>query len=87
MPVYDFLCSKCNHQFEVSLKLAELTDHAHQEKICPECSSKEVQRLLTFRGGVISKEKRSDVRCEGAEMGACSGCAGAGACSFGDHAY
>lgn len=44
MPLYDFRCKKCHHNFEDSVLLSEL-----DKKIilCPKCSHDKTERLIT----------------------------------------
>jgi putative FmdB family regulatory protein len=39
MPIYDFLCTKCEHPFET---LVRATD----TPVCPECGTDQVRKLL-----------------------------------------
>ncbi|HZP61346.1 MAG TPA: zinc ribbon domain-containing protein [Opitutaceae bacterium] len=50
MPTYDYLCSKCGHQFEAfqSMKDAPLIK-------CPQCGRKSLKRLLGGGAGLIFK--------------------------------
>lgn len=62
MALYDFICNDCNHQFEVSCKIAELKVKEHH---CPECNSVNVtQHILSaplrgesFRLGINNKQR------------------------------
>ena len=42
MPIYDYKCSKCEHQFEVIQKFSD-----KPIKICPECNQGSVQKLVS----------------------------------------
>jgi putative FmdB family regulatory protein len=42
MPTYDYVCKKCDHQFEVRLTVEE---HDKRKVECPKCHAKEVQQL------------------------------------------
>jgi len=35
MPVYDYLCTKCDHRFDKFLKMADM--HLPTEQPCPDC--------------------------------------------------
>ena len=50
MPLYDFSCTDCGQTFELMLTLAEQSTDS-QKKICPGCSSRKVNQLITFSGG------------------------------------
>ena len=43
MPMYEFECKECGHQFEKSMTVAE---HDKEEVRCPKCDSKEVKHLI-----------------------------------------
>jgi putative FmdB family regulatory protein len=34
MPKYDFVCTKCNHVFEIDKKMNEIKEH----ELCPRCN-------------------------------------------------
>lgn len=63
MPLYDFNCLSCQKKFELSLKLEELNINHNQPnsptKICPFCSSKEIEKLITFKGAVLNSSSKS----------------------------
>ncbi|MBA3030552.1 MAG: zinc ribbon domain-containing protein [Desulfobacteraceae bacterium] len=42
MPIFEFVCEKCNHQFE-SLMMAS----DRKNPVCPECSHKKVKKLMS----------------------------------------
>lgn len=39
MPIYDYVCSTCTHQFEALLR------HGAEPPLCPRCGGAELQRL------------------------------------------
>ena len=41
MPVYDFSCRACNHQFELLVR-------GKKVPVCPECASEDLERLLSL---------------------------------------
>jgi putative FmdB family regulatory protein len=45
MPVYEYTCRKCDHEFE---ELVSLT--ATQNPPCPECGSEEVDKKMSVFG-------------------------------------
>lgn len=52
MPLYDFACSGCGHEYEAILKI----DEPHAELECPKCGAKAPKKLATaFRTNVWSK--------------------------------
>jgi len=54
MPRYDFRCKSCDKKFELDLKISE-KDDTSPNRVCPQCSSQELEQLLTFQGGISVK--------------------------------
>jgi putative FmdB family regulatory protein len=54
MPVYDYHCSKCGHDFQVVERMSE---HEKAKPKCPECKSVKVERVLT--GAFVKTGKKS----------------------------
>jgi len=53
MPVYEFICEKCDRKFSLILALAE---YEKKKFVCPKCKSAKVKRQLsTFQ--VITQKK------------------------------
>ena len=42
MPIYDYKCSNCEHQFELIQKFS-----AQPAEICPECGKKSIHKLVS----------------------------------------
>ena len=42
MPIYEYKCSKCEHQFEVIQRFSD-----NPVESCPECNKKPVQKLVS----------------------------------------
>ena len=42
MPIYEYACDKCSHEFEVEQRITE-----DPVKTCPECRSRRVKRLIS----------------------------------------
>ena len=42
MPIYEYKCLKCSHQFELIQKFSD-----NPIEICPKCSKKSVQKLVS----------------------------------------
>ncbi|HID32888.1 MAG TPA: zinc ribbon domain-containing protein [bacterium (Candidatus Stahlbacteria)] len=51
MPIYEYQCQKCRAVFEVLQK----TMKTETEPVCPHCSSKQVERLIS-RPGILKIE-------------------------------
>lgn len=48
MPIYDYACEKCQHQFEVEQRITE-----DPVKVCPACRSRKVKRLISLTSFVL----------------------------------
>jgi|TARA_B110000967_G_scaffold167055_1_gene175388 putative FmdB family regulatory protein len=42
MPIYEYKCSNCEHQFELIQKFSD-----QPAETCPECSAKSIQKLVS----------------------------------------
>ncbi|WP_028845805.1 FmdB family zinc ribbon protein [Thermodesulfatator atlanticus] len=66
MPIYEFVCEDCQHEFEVLLKSREEIDSVR----CQKCESPRVKRLMSVTGAVItgsgssSKPSLSTQKCD-----------------------
>lgn len=45
MPIYEYQCQSCGHQFELLQKISD-----EPVKICPECGKSSVQQLVSAAG-------------------------------------
>ncbi len=48
MPIYEYLCGKCDHEFEVEQRITD-----SPVKTCPECRSRKVKRLISQTSFVL----------------------------------
>jgi len=48
MPIYEYLCEKCDHEFEVEQRITD-----DPVKTCPECRSRKVKRLISQTSFVL----------------------------------
>jgi putative FmdB family regulatory protein len=48
MPIYEYLCEKCGHEFEREQRITE-----DPVKTCPKCSARKVRRLISRTGFVL----------------------------------
>lgn len=67
MPMYDYLCQKCGHQFEIKQSMSDkaLT-------ICPKCHQESLEKLITSNnfqlkgsGWYVTDYKKSDKKSSG----------------------
>ena len=42
MPIYEYKCSKCEHQFEIIQRISDIP-----VEVCPECSQTSVNKLVS----------------------------------------
>jgi putative FmdB family regulatory protein len=52
MPIYEYRCRGCGHQFEKLVRLSDTPD-------CPACQSAELERLFTPTAGISTQKSRS----------------------------
>jgi putative FmdB family regulatory protein len=48
MPVYEYLCEKCGHEFEREQRITE-----DPVKVCPKCRAQKVRRLISRTAFVL----------------------------------
>jgi putative FmdB family regulatory protein len=56
MPIYEFLCRKCEKPFERTLSLAEYDREMKKNMTCPKCGSASVVRQISAVGVKTSKK-------------------------------
>ena len=54
MPIYEYKCRKCSHEFERLIRNNEVP-------ACPECAAADVERKLTLGAGISTKKSRDRV--------------------------
>lgn len=54
MPLYDYVCEECGHEFQVSERIS---DHEKARRKCPKCKSERVERVFT--GAFVKTGKKS----------------------------
>jgi len=82
MPIYEYQCGACNHEFEAMQKMSDtaLTD-------CPECTKPELKKLISASGFRLKGQgwyetdfkKGSAAKSSTSHAGGCSG----GSCGCG----
>jgi putative FmdB family regulatory protein len=70
MPIYEYKCSKCDHQFEQLVK----SMNAQADVACPGCGSKKAEKQLSVFAARQAQPAAS------AMPPGCGGCAQAGSC-------
>jgi putative FmdB family regulatory protein len=75
MPIYEYVCRKCDHQFEALLA----TSQASAE--CPECKGEDLEKLLSVFSVAGEKQARP-ARLTAGPCGTCGDPRGPGACSM-----
>jgi putative FmdB family regulatory protein len=69
MPIYEYICSDCEHGFE------ELVLSSSEEIHCPSCDSAELERAMSVFASKSGGEFRSSSGgCGDCSGGDCSGC-------------
>ncbi|MGC8927009.1 MAG: FmdB family zinc ribbon protein [Myxococcota bacterium] len=69
MPIYEYRCRVCKNIFE------ELVRSGEQEINCPECKSKDVEKLIsTFANLGGEGKSQSGSSCSSCSSGNCSHC-------------
>jgi len=43
MPIYEFKCNSCGHNFDI---VETLQEHDEHKEKCPECKSDDIERVL-----------------------------------------
>ncbi|MEW6265200.1 MAG: zinc ribbon domain-containing protein [Thermodesulfobacteriota bacterium] len=70
MPIFEFHCDKCGHDFE------ELVRSSHEKICCPECKGRKVRKQMSavsFKSGgkYVSSSGPSCSSCGGGSCGTC----------------
>ncbi|RIL05650.1 MAG: FmdB family transcriptional regulator [Proteobacteria bacterium] len=69
MPIYEYLCEKCGHEFEREQRITE-----DPVKVCPECRAKKVRRLISrtafvLKGGGWYSDLYSSAKSDAGDKG------------------
>ena len=70
MPIYEYKCDKCEHQFEILQKI-----NADPAKICPKCNADRLRKLVSaaafklkgtgwYETDFKNKKPKSDKKCD-----------------------
>lgn len=75
MPIFEYVCQDCRHQFEALV-------YGKQKAECPKCNATKLDtRLSVF---AVSAKGSSGTAASGGACGSCGDPRGPGACSLGD---
>lgn len=71
MPIYEYICQKCSHEFEC------LVNRPNQRVKCPACKSGKIEKqfsLFGMGGGSDKKSSDSGSSCTSCRSGSCKHC-------------
>ena len=73
MPIYEYACSGCGHEFEALVRSSTVPE-------CPQCHSHDLNKLLS----VFAKpgDSTSDIRMPASPCGSCESPGSHGGCPF-----
>jgi putative FmdB family regulatory protein len=75
MPIFEYVCQECQHQFEALV-------FGRDKARCPKCEGKKLSPQLSVFA--VSTKGASTVPTSGGACGSCGDPRGPGACSLGD---
>jgi putative FmdB family regulatory protein len=75
MPIFEYACKECNHQFEALV-------YGHEKAECPKCRSKKLARQLSVFA--VSAKGSAGRAPSGGACGSCGDPRGPGSCSMPD---
>jgi putative FmdB family regulatory protein len=75
MPIFEYVCQKCHHQFEALV-------YGKQKAECPKCHATKLDAQLSVFA--VSAKGPSSAAVPAAPCGSCGDPRGPGACSLGD---
>lgn len=53
MPIYDFKCNSCGHEFDI---IESVHEHDEHKEKCPKCKSSEIERVIGAASVQTSKK-------------------------------
>jgi putative FmdB family regulatory protein len=75
MPIFEYICKECQHQFEALV-------YGKEKAECPKCSSKKLEAQLSVFA--VSAKGSSPSASPSRACGSCGDPRGPGSCSLGD---
>jgi len=73
MPIYEYVCRKCRHEFEVLVRGSEQPE-------CPKCGDQRLDKLLSVAAAHVASSSSAPAPCG---MEGCPARGSAGSCGFG----
>ncbi len=67
MPLFDFKCRKCKHEFEILVSGSEKPE-------CPACGADDLEKLMSSYQSRPRTGKGSADKCGGCAKSSCAGC-------------
>jgi putative FmdB family regulatory protein len=77
MPIYEYVCRRCRHEFEVLVRGSE------QPK-CPHCGDPRLDKLLSVPAAPVTNSSGPQCAMDGCPARGSSGACGMGGCGMGD---
>ena len=71
MPVYEYVCPKCQRKFEVFASIAQ--KEKGLDPVCPKCGNAGAAQVFSRVGISTGGKNRSSPCCSGSAPGCCSG--------------
>jgi putative FmdB family regulatory protein len=75
MPIFEYVCRKCDHRFEAIV-------HATTVVTCPSCESKRLEKQLSVFATSVKGEMAAAREMPAGPCGSCGDPRGPGACSM-----
>lgn len=73
MPIFEYVCKECDHQFEALV-------YGHQKAVCPKCESKKLQPKLSVFS--VSAKSAAAAPMASGPCGSCGNPDGPGSCAW-----
>jgi putative FmdB family regulatory protein len=63
MPIYSFICQKCQNSFEIEASFMEFDKRDPKKFCCPKCGSKKIKQTFTEVFFVKDNKGKNNIRC------------------------
>lgn len=74
MPIFEYICKKCSHQFEALVQ-------GNKSVACPSCQSKQLEKQLSVFATSVKGQRPAQREIPMAPCGQCGDPRGPGSCS------